>query len=159
MIGHIQIKERGSTPRGFAKQRRAMMKSSWKVLGEDYRRRLLPRRFARSGALELGYAARKPRYEARKRRLLGHTDPLVFSRETRNNVLAGTDVRPTSNGVRIPLKGTRKLNRNNPRSNIKMHEEIRRVSRREAIGLARVYDRDLDGQLKANQTSQSKAIP
>lgn len=158
MIGHIQIRDRGPTPRGFAKARRALQKQSWAEVGIEYRRKFLPRRFTFHGALELGYKPRKPRYQARKRRLLGHNNPLVFSGETRNLVLAGTDVRSTSNGVRIPLKGSRKLNRNNPKSDIEMHMEIRRVSRREANQLARHFDTDLDRQLANDQTTETRIV-
>lgn len=156
MIGHIQIRERGATPRGFGKELRRMTKQSWQEVGVEYRRRYLPKRFTTHGALELGYKQRSQKYQARKRRLLGHNDPLVWSRETRNSVLSGSDVRPTSGGVRIPLKGSRKLNRNNPKSNIQMHMEIRRVSRREAVALAKKYDGTLDSQLKNYQGTSTE---
>jgi hypothetical protein len=159
MIGHIEIRERGPTPRGFAKQRRAMQKESWARLGVEYRRKYLPRRFTIHGSMELDYKRRTLRYQARKRRLLGHNNPLVFSGETRNLVLAGNDVRSTSSGVRIPLKGARKLNRNNPKSDIQMHMEIRRVSRREANSLARHFDGTLDSQLANDQTTTTTKVP
>lgn len=159
MIGHIEIRERGPTPRGFAKQRRAMQKESWGQLGTEYRRKYLPRRFTVHGSLELDYKRRTWNYQARKRRLLGHNDPLVYSGETRNLVLAGNDVRSTSNGVRIPLKGARKLNRNNPKSDIQMHMEIRRISRREAGSLARYFDKSLDEQLNKDQATTTTKVP
>ena len=168
MIGHIRIKERGATPRGMAKELNRIKKDTWRDTGIYFHRSMLPLRFTKRGGEMLRYAKRKgegipksdPRYKrsytGRKERKFGHTDPMVYTGESKG-IARIRDVRSTSKGVKIVI-GARKLNFRHPKSKIQMNVEIRRVTTQETNKLANEHDKNLDRRLKQIGTTKTTTV-
>ena len=156
MIGHVKIRERGSTPRAMQKEMRSHLKEAWRDSGEHWHREIRPKHFTNAGFYEYGYTPRKPRYLARKRRQLGHTLPLVKSGLTRN-LSRIRDVRSTSRGARVVIKAPT-LRRQNPKSGINMMLEMRAISARDARDLATVHDGSVDSSLSRSQSTHEVTV-
>ena len=168
MIGHVKVRERGPTPRGMAKELNAIKKKLWNETGVFFHRTMLPLRFTKAGGRKLKYAKRKgegipkgsPRYArsytGRKERTQGHTDPLVYSGESKQ-LARIRDVRSTSKGAKVVLQA-RKLNFKHPKSRIRMNVEVRRVATDESETLAEYFDARLDERLARIQTQTTTTV-
>ena len=115
--------------------------------GVYFRRNMLPDRFTVKGGRRLGYTRRsgetdigyvrngsgrnKHTYAARKERHIGHNRPLELTGQGKREALATPQkVRVTRDKIVIPLP--RKYNLRNPKSKVRMGDEIRKVTPREA---------------------------
>lgn len=143
----------------MARELNRIKKESWHDTGSHFHRKFLALRFTKEGGRKLKYAKRKgegiprsdPRYArsytGRKERQMGHTNPMVFTGESKQ-LARIRDVRSTSKGARVVLQA-RKLNFRNPKSKIRMNVEIRRITKDEADLLAQFFDDKLDQKLAA----------
>lgn len=158
----VRIKDRGAVPRGMKKAFNAASKAAWRDTAEEFHRNYRDKRFTHDHAKEAGYAARKgellPRdsrafrnsYTGRKLQLHGHTRPLEFSGRTRKAVKFAR-ISATSKAGKAAYAGASVFNFRPPKSRIRMSEEFRRITRREASELAVFYDRRLDHYLSAGE--------
>jgi hypothetical protein len=133
-------------------------KPSWTAVGLHHKRRHLGKHFTAAGAAEYGYATRSKKYTEQKRRKFGHTLPLVYSGQLRANVLSMPEIRATSKGVKVVLRNSQKANYRNPKGQANPAEELRQVSDREAVGLARAKDREMVRRIRAARGQQTKTI-
>lgn len=107
------------------------VKRALRSLGEYWHDAYAWKRFTPQGAVEYGFRPRSAKYNRRKLRKFGEALPLVFSGETRDELLSENTkarIRVTRDTVRIPMPT--KLNRYNP-AGPTLPEEVRRVSRAE----------------------------
>jgi hypothetical protein len=155
----IEVELRGVEKLSKGQINRAM-KAANKAAGVHFRRNFLPARFTQQGGRRLKYTPRsgesrvglvnssapKQTYAARKQRHLGHSDPLVFSGEGKRLALATpTKVTSTKSKITIPLP--RKYNFRNPKSRVRMADEIRSVTPREAKKLSAFLAQQIDREL------------
>lgn len=165
MIGTITFKERGSTPRGMAKALNNMKRRSALVMAKHFHEAHRPLRFTHAHAREAGYGLRKgedlPRgskefrrsYTGRKLRSKGHTYPLVFSgrsRDAARSARISATATSSHTTARAAYGGLSVFNFRQPGSKVNMAIEFRRITPREALELAKVYDAELDKELAAN---------
>lgn len=164
MIGTITMRERGSTPRGLAKEVNNMKRRAAIVMATHFHEALRDRRFTREHAREAGYGLRKGEelargekgfrrsYTGRKLKSKGHTLPLVYSGKSRdaarNARLSATAT--SSHTTARAAYSLSKFNFRHPNSKINMALEFRRIIPREAKELGGVYDAELDKELAAN---------
>lgn len=139
----IRIAETGTTPRGLRGQIRQLQRSAFTRIGEYWHRYHRPKHFTKSGASEYGYLARSVKYEKQKLRKYGHSNPLVFSGESRELSRARA-IRATSHGVRIVMPSVRKLNFTPKGGRIKMADELRTVSAAEIKQLEAIAQHVID---------------
>lgn len=163
MLNHIGVRERGITPKNLRKAHQAAASQAWYDTGLFFHQRLRDKRFTPEHAKEAGYAMRKgqglsPNAKSFRRSYYGRkltsadlgggpgrADPLVFSGETRELVRrAVIEAGKRGTFVKIKYPGARKLNFRNPKSKIRMSDEFRRITAREADTLARHFDDGLD---------------
>lgn len=150
------ITERKRVPRKMLTQHRRAASAAWLDTARLFIEQMVPSRFTEAHAREAGYVRRKGEllppgskafkrsYTGRKLQKYGHTLPLVASGETRDNILSGVSAKATSGGVRIRFPAARKFNYRHPKSQIRMNEEFRRITHREAVQLGAHFDRVYD---------------
>ena len=88
-----------------AKWWRYILSDAWEHAGAFWHRNILPKHFTTAGAAEYGYAKRTKNYMIRKARKQGHQVPMVWSGATRKAAIRTRDVRVTSTGARVVLRG------------------------------------------------------
>jgi hypothetical protein len=154
----IQVRERGATPRNMKRVFNAAKKLAWHDTAVRFHAEYRDRRFTLEHAEEAGYARRKGEliardskafrasYTGKKLRMFGHTRPLEFTGETRRKVRSAS-ISSTSNMGKASYSGAAKFNFRHPRSKIRMGEEFRRITRREAQELGQFFDLALDRRL------------
>lgn len=145
-----------------------IIRESLRDVGDYWHDNMLRKHFTKAGAREYQYTPRqgepgsgrafKGSYVSRKIKTQGHSLPLVWSGETRDQLLRtkSIEARCSQRGERayvIVRLNAPQLNRNN--SKIKKHEEIRRVSQPELRELEGVLVRQLDSRL--TQAGQANA--
>jgi hypothetical protein len=154
----IKTRERGNTPRGMKRAFNAASKSAWYDVAVRFHAEYRDKRFTEEHAREAGYGHRKGElmargtkafrqsYTGRKLRIKGHTRPLEFSGETRQLVRMAS-ISSTAKGGKAAYAGASKFNFKHPKSKIRMSEEFRRVTAKEAEALGQYYDQRLDQHL------------
>jgi len=149
-VFQIEVKLKGVEALSKSQVNRALKEANLKT-GKLFRREMLKDRFTEQGGRRLGFTPRRGEfrvgavkldkasrrlYAVQKFRKLGHSDPLVFSGEGKRLALQNPNyVRATRDKFIIPLP--QKYNRSNPKSKIKMSDEIRRVTNRELSTLTK----------------------
>lgn len=154
MIG-VVILERGLTPKRLPRGMPRVLKAAWADVGVMWHKDMRPRHFTHRGAKEYGYRRRigqdfsrsskefRRSYSGRKFRKYGHTFPLVYTGEVKENTRL-RDVRSTSKGVRVVLRGANKLNFKPSGWSKTLREEMLTVSDRE---VGRIH-KELDGSIE-----------
>ena len=151
----LNVKRKGD-PNALLKEFQDIKKPAYQDLGVHFHQVNLPRRFTWAGGRMLGYAMRVPRYTKRKEKEKGHFDPLRWSDTSRRLALSIQDVRVDDKKNKTELRivlHARGLNRRNPKSKIRMNEEVRRISPREYGPLTRVLDNSIQ-----HRIAQRKAV-
>lgn len=147
-----KLEKKGLHPEEFLKQWSGIKEVGLREMGVQFHSVNLPRRFTWSGGRMLGYAIRNRKYTARKQREKGHYDPLKWSGESERLATTIQDVRVKVSGqkgeVRIVIHA-RGLNRRHKNSQIRMNDEVRRVSPREHGPLTRFLGRSIGKEMKA----------
>jgi hypothetical protein len=165
----VGLSYEGAVPGSDAFSRRSwnvLLKAEWeeaaKYWGEEFR----PKHFTPEGAAAYGYTKRKGEnlakgskayrrsYTGRKERQMGHTDPLVFTGESKRES-SRYRIFATSKGARLSMP-TRKLNYRHPKSQIRMADELRRVLPSEEQAIAQRMSVRLARRLRAINRKQSK---
>lgn len=169
MIKQVTIRERGPAPRGYARAFGNAQKAAWQPVGVLFHEQMRPQRFTTSHAMRAGYTKRKgeglPReskgfrasYTGRKLARFGHTRPLEFTGETRNNARMA-NITTTRKAAKVSYSGTAKLNFRHPKSQIRMNEEFRFVIPSEVTTLAKKFDQELDSTLAKDRTLTTKVV-
>lgn len=154
VFASFNIRERGPTPRGFAKIINQAKREAWEETGAYFHDNMRDNRFTHAHATKAGYGQRKRRYTFRKFKEEGHTRPLEKSGETREGVARYGTLRATatskSSQLRIAYPGARKFNFRNPNSQINMADEFTTVTQEEANKLAEVFDAALDKRITSD---------
>ncbi len=96
------------------------------VVGETWHKELRPRRFTQEGGRLLGFARRSVKYNRRKRKAVGHTDPLRFSRRSMT-LSESYRVYATRRQVRVTMP-IRAFNYSRPGARVNMADEFRRIA-------------------------------
>lgn len=148
-----------------AKEWRGILKEAWAVVGEYWHKQFLPKHFTIAGAHEYGYQKRTKKYERQKARKKGHHRPIVWSGETERQAKRWRDVRISSKGARVVLRGLPRhiwmagwgkkvrsqgasaLRANRPN----LPQELMTVSDAEARELAEVLDKELGDRANADR--------
>lgn len=159
-IRAVKVTDRGATPRRMLKVHNAANKIAWYQTGLHFHGHMRDNRFTEAHAREAGYKKRKgeslPKgskgyrrsYTGRKERKWGHTRPLEFSGRTRDAVRTAR-ITSTSKGARVSYSGASTLNFKHPKSQIRMNEEFRTITRAESEQLGEfhgeVYGREFNG--------------
>lgn len=156
----ISVRDRGPVPRGMKRAFNAASKLAWHDVGVYFHEHLREKRFTEEHARAVGYTRRRgellPRgtkafrnsYTGRKLQRFGHTRPLELTGDTRRAMRTAT-LAATGNGVKVRYPGAQAFNFRNPKSQVRMNEEFRRLTHEETMLLGDVYDRRLDEYLKA----------
>lgn len=133
----------------------AASKAAWYDVALRFHSEYRDKRFTEDHAREADYGRRKGElmsrgtsqfrksYTGRKLRIKGHTRPLEFSGETRRKVRMAS-ISSTSKGGKAAYSGASKFNFKHPKSKIRMSEEFRRITAKEADQLGQYYDDRLD---------------
>lgn len=108
MLIVFHVKEVGPTPGVMKREINNVLKEAWRLMLLYWHKRFIPQHFREIAKSLYDYKPRSKRYEARKKRLKGHTKPLVFTGET-ETLSRTVTVRSTFRGgrMRMPI---RKLN-------------------------------------------------
>lgn len=149
-----------------------LRRAAWFSTGKYWMQHFRAKHFTKAGAAEYQYSPRKgetgnthPKgfwasYTRRKQRDKGHTLPLVWTGESRRRTRrARITARATStkSHCRIAMNAPT-LNRRHKDSDIRMWDEMTRVSPREIYILLRHYERFIDWKLRALQGTTTKRI-
>lgn len=139
MMGPTKVKKKGPVPGNMTRREynARIIKPGLEDTGVEYHRELLPIRFTERAKRLLNYTPRKRNYQARKRRVWGHNDPLVWSGESRG-IARLRDVRATGKSVKIKIHA-KTLNFRHPSSEISMSDEVTRIAPSEMQQLTRFY--------------------
>lgn len=161
----IEVKLKGIEKLSKSQVNRALKEAN-AATGIHFRIKYLPARFTVEGGRRLRYTPRKGEFrlglkfggklKVGKIAVSNHDKlPLVFSGEGRRQALANpNNVRATRDKIVIPLP--RKFNLSNPKSKIKMSDEIRRVTDREARDLSKFLVRQLESNLSILSGTQRR---
>lgn len=169
----FEVKYTGPVP-GMTMGRREfgrLLAFTWKQLGQEWYDEFRMKHFTGEGAREYGYQPRKGQqkgsggkefwssYTGRKKRQFGHTDPLVFSGETRDMVRREKHPRisSTRNGCKVFVRAP-KLNWRHPKSSIRMADEMRTVSRGEEDYLVEFFNTQIERRLRTYKRQVRKRI-
>lgn len=135
-----------------------VLKPAYHDIGVYWHTHYRKKHFTHAGASEYGYTPRKGdrgsgrrfkgSYTAKKIRKWGHSKPLIWTGES-ERLTRIRDVRATSKGCRVVLKAN-KLNFRSRHTEIRMREEMTRISRREARELTKILGEQVQWHL-ANQ--------
>lgn len=140
MIGRIELRYQGFVAELSRRQAAALRGPQQQALlevGKTWQRDMVPEHFKVSGARLYGYTPRsgeqypygsrefRRSYTGRKKRMFGHTNPLVWSGRSRTLAQHG-QIRATAKlcTVKVPAPA---LNFRNPRSKIDMRTEVLKV--------------------------------
>jgi hypothetical protein len=148
-ISGLAIKYEGPVPGSVnlrARTWRRLQKWCWQETGRYWHEHFREKHFTHRGATEYGYTKRDPEYERRKFHEHGHTYPLVLTGESKERT-EREDVRATFRKVRVVLHAPT-LSFIPAGSEVKMSEEIRTISEREAKELTKVWDTRMERQLR-----------
>lgn len=165
----LKIRYEGAVPGVGLSQRRFnnLKKRAWTATGKYWFEHFRPKHFTKAGAVEYGYKKRKGEdygttgksfwrsYTGRKQKKFGHTLPLVYSGELRDNSTIAS-IHATYKGVRVALPWAQKANFRYAGSDINMAQELTRVSPAEERILAEVFDDELQRQIDSFHTTQRK---
>lgn len=123
----------GLTGRQFQAVKRAV----FAAMGREWHGKYLQLHFDEGAAARYGYTRRKPRYLAKKRKLLGAAAsiPLQYTGEGKR-LAQMLDLRVSSSQSRVVLP--RKFNFKNPKSRVDMRAELTRVLQPEADEISQV---------------------
>ena len=143
-----------------------ILRAEFEEVGHRWGREYRPRHFTDEGARMYGYIKRKGEgmtqgsraqrrsYTGRKLREKGHTLPLVWEGKSRD-ASARYRLYPTKSGVRISMP-TPRLNLRHPKSQIRMADELRKVTPREKEELARFMEARLGRRLRSITKKSTK---
>ena len=144
------IIDRGATPRGMRRMHNTAAKTSWHAAGVLYHATMYDRRFTHAHATAAGYTRRSAKYERRKLRAKGHTNPLEFSGTARRKTRTA-NITSTSSGAKVAYPGARVFNFRNPKSQVNMVVEFTTLLQSEADTLAKEFDSVYDDKINADQ--------
>lgn len=114
-------------------------------------------RFTSRHAQIVGYTPRKPSYERKKKALMRHNNPLVWSGKSRDASMTGVTIRTSGKQAEVRYPSLRGLNRKHPASQVNMVQDFIKMSNREVATLVRRYDTILDRLLKENGFTVTKS--
>jgi len=170
----INMKVYGPVPSDLALSKREwnrLKKLAWEEVGKIRHAKLRPKHFTKAGAREYDYKPRsgeagsghgfRQSYTDRKLKRWGHTDPLVWSGETRELSSRG-NIAATGNGVRLTYPSLRKLNQFKPKSKsgieIDMIEEFQTVSQEEREIIAQLWIVQMERFLRSYRGGGSRSF-
>jgi len=143
--------EMTGSPRQLAKARRGAVKHANIETVVYWHRRFMPSHFQTGAQQRYGYRARTKAYLRRKRRLKGHTRPLVYSGRTervakRSIRVSGTSKRATGR-INAPALNYRQL-----------QDELIRTIARERKSMEQVHERLITKRLNRVQTRTVRRV-
>jgi hypothetical protein len=151
----LDLNMKGRGPRAVQGKVTKARKATWEYTGVYFHGKMRDNRFTEEHAREANYTKRrgeniargtkefKASYTGRKLRIHGHTRPLEFSGDTRRRVRAAT-VKAFALKCQVRYQGASKFNFRNPRSQINMGDEFRRILPREAKELGQEFNNRFD---------------
>jgi len=165
MFGAV-LKYRGATPKMAARERNAIQKDAFIETLTYWHTHHRQKHFTNAGAVEYGYLPRSGdrgsrrkfvgSYTQRKLLKFGHTRPLEFSGASRA-LSANRNVKATSKTARCIISAPA-LNFRNPKSPIRMREEMTRVSPAERIELVNHFEEYMLERFNKITASETKTM-
>lgn len=164
MVFDIEYSGILAEPRGWKTIRR----EAYREAGRAWHRKFAAKHFTHPGAKKYGYTPRSGQehafgsnafsrsYTGQKWRKKRHTNPLVWSGETKRLVLTNWRIQSHRNGAATVIMNAPGLNLRNPKSTINMREEMERITQDEvhySAGRAQVR---ADSGLKALSSTRRK---
>lgn len=135
----IVIVKRGPTPKLAARELNNVNRETVRLMGEYWHQKYFPKHFTHAGATEYGYQERNAHYEMRKLKKYGHTYPLVFSGQGRQDASHPRIVATAKRGearVQVIMNAPVFNLRSSP-SAPNMRRELITISQAEADSIAR----------------------
>jgi hypothetical protein len=133
----VKVTETGCTPKLMKKEFNEVMRNAWRITGTFYHSTFIAKHFTHRGATEYGYKPRVKGYEMKKLKAKGHTYPLVWSGESKQQALV-KDIKENPKGVRITINAPH-LEIRHRKSPINMVREMTTVSQAEIAELQQVF--------------------
>lgn len=163
MIYTVQVQIGGVLALSKSEVNAVMIEAFYNV-GQTWREKYLPLHFGTNAARRYGYEQRagerfggtpkKGGYAARKLGFLKHNRPLEFSGDSKRRALAEEKISATRDSVVVRLPTA--FNRRNPKSKVRMNDEIRTVRADERSALNKVLVREVRFGLKAAGVKKPK---
>ena len=153
----VKVRERGPTPRKFRKSMTAAKRHGWKESAQYFHTDLREKRFTRQHARTAGYGRRSRRYVEQKKRRFGHMRPLEYTGDLRRRLRLGR-IEGTTKLGRAKYPGGNKLNFRQRNSALNLRVEFTTLTRRETTRVARVFDGEVDRQLKLDKTQETRVV-
>lgn len=152
----IEITENGYS--GLRRSdRNALRRETWNGVGTEWHERYRNKHFTPAGFAEYGYTPRSKRYNARKKKVLGHTRPLEFTGESKERSKTFRVV-ATKNGARVVMNQVRAFNFRPLGGRIDMRKEFTTVSRNEVLTLQEFANADLERRYRRAHRTQRTRI-
>lgn len=165
MFGAV-LKYRGAVPKIAAKRRNVIYKEGFTLALTFWHFQFRPKHFTHAGAREYKYTPRKGEsgsgrkfkgsYTARKLKQFGHTRPLEYS-GTSKALSSQQNIKATSKGGRAIIRAPA-LNFRHPNSEIRMRDEMTRVSDAERQKLATQYETYVTAGFNRLTESETKTV-
>jgi hypothetical protein len=143
------IRYRGTIHRGNRSRINDILRDEYAEMGTWWWRNYRPKHFTRAGAIEYGYTPRTARYETRKRRKFGHTNPLVWTGESKA-ASQNARIQATAKNVKVVMQMPRLNWRSRPTAP-DMARDMRTVSEREKQVLVRRFGQGLARRIRGIQ--------
>lgn len=166
MIGVILLKQTGATPELMKREMNTLMKGTLAAVADNHFR-FMPYHFQPLAFARYGYKPRKGMnlsgpafwwsYTGRKQKEKGHVLPLVWSGKSKELALGTKTVVATRKEARL-VQHARGLNRRNPNSGIRMHEEIRAIAPSEEREAVRVAEKEFKRRLRAITATKTTRV-
>ena len=139
------------------KELRAALKPELEEVGKFWHDRLFPGHFRTGAAGKYKYAPRSFKHSERKRKRFGHSLPLVFTGDLREQVTRMAKISSTAKGARVTLVGPKYLYMyRKSYGQPDKAAELTAVTKLEVRAMARLLDRRLTKRL--NEVKQSRTV-
>ncbi len=128
----------GKTPRGMANAAKEARQKANLSVAEFWREKLFPKHFTTQGAQEYGYQPRTAKYQARKFRRFGHSNPLTYTGESKENTMSQYVIKVSPNRLEVRMPSPRAWNLSRRANMPNLREEALKASDSDLEILAKV---------------------
>ncbi len=133
----VKVTETGLTPKIGLHKWNEILREAWRSTGVFFHDSFIAKHFTHRGATEYGYTKRVTGYEMKKLKAQGHTYPLVWSGESKQQAMV-KDIKENPKGVRITINAPH-LEIKHKKSPIDMVKEMTTVSASEVDALREFF--------------------
>jgi hypothetical protein len=134
------------------------LKPSLTEVVQDWHLKTLPLHFRRKAISDYGYKPRNQKYEGKKQKLKGHTDPLVFSGTARRQALASIKISGTARRARGTLNVPSYIYKYHKETQVDKAAEMTATNQREALEMAKSLDQKIGQRIDGDRSVETKHI-